>query len=274
MIIKQVAGSGDRRDPTGPSGRVGVRSAEEVEAVIAGPAGELMQRRWLEVATSVRLEDLPPVSAFPVVPGKRWGPGWWWSATTGRHVVLGSAAMLTQLMLLDRDPQVTGLAGRPVRLVWRDEADGRARSWVPQLFARHADGTGLLADCPGTADAGGQRARRAQEVLEAVCAAVGWSYRRLEPPSRVVAANVRWLAGYRHPRNAGSAQLRQAVLGAFAVPRPLMDGVEAVGDPLAVRPVVYHALWCGELSAGLEEPLHERTVIKPGHTRDQEQGGQ
>ncbi|MFJ4585180.1 hypothetical protein [Streptomyces echinatus] len=46
----------------------------------------------------------------------------------------GSNAMRTQLMVLDRDPDVTGLAGRPVRLLWRDPR-GQVRSWVPQLFA-------------------------------------------------------------------------------------------------------------------------------------------
>ncbi len=148
------------------------------------------------------------------------------------------------------------------------------RSWVPQLFARRADGTGMLADCPAAPHAGGERARRAQQVLVAACAQVGWSYRRLAPPDPVVAANLRWLAGYRHPRNAGSARLRQAVLDAFAVPRPLMEAAQEVGDPLAVLPVVYHALRRGELSADLEGPLHGRTVIKPGYTREQEQGGQ
>ncbi|WP_324605628.1 TnsA-like heteromeric transposase endonuclease subunit [Streptomyces niger] len=147
-----------------------------VEAVFAAPGGQLMQQRFLDAAGTVRFEDLQPVSAFPVVPGRRWGPGWWWSATTGRHVVHGSVAMRLQLMLLDRDPDVTGLAGRPVRLVWRDQSEGRVRSWVPQLFVRYTDGTGLLADCPARPGAGGVRARRAAEVVEAACAAVGWAY--------------------------------------------------------------------------------------------------
>lgn len=44
-------------------------------------------------------EELPPVAPFPVVPGRSWGPGWWWSATTGGHVMHGSVAMRTQLMV-------------------------------------------------------------------------------------------------------------------------------------------------------------------------------
>ncbi|MFF4097600.1 TnsA-like heteromeric transposase endonuclease subunit [Streptomyces sp. NPDC001834] len=196
-----------------------------------------------------------------VVPGRRWGPGWWWSATTGRHVVHGSAAMRTQLMLLDRDPDVIGLAGRPVRFVWRDEADGRVRSWVPQLFARYADGTGLFADCPSGPAAGGVRAQRAGLVLEAECARVGWVYRRLEPLSAVVAANLRWLAGYRHLRYAGPPGVRAAISVAFAVPRPLADGAASAGDPLQVLSAVYHALWAGQLVARLDEPLGEHTMV-------------
>ncbi|MEU5582971.1 TnsA-like heteromeric transposase endonuclease subunit [Streptomyces huasconensis] len=232
----------------------------DVEAAFATAAGQATQLPW-DRAASVRLEDLAPVSAFPVVPGRRWGPGWWWSATTGRHVVHGSASMRTQLMVLDRDPEVTGLAARPVRLLWRDTSDGRVRSWVPQLFARYADGTGLLADCPSSPTAGGDTAQQARVVLETACARVGWAYRRLEPPPTVVAANLRWLAGYRHPRYQGPPGLRAALTEAFAGPRPLADGAAAVGDPLQVLPAVYHALWSGHLTTPLDKPLHEEALV-------------
>lgn len=245
-----------------------VRDRTGIEAEFADSSGRLEHLQWEQSVVSVRLENLAPVSAFPVMPGRRWGPGWWWSATTGRHVVHGSASMRTQLMVLDRDPEVTGLAARPVRLLWRD-TDGRVRSWVPQLFARYADGTGLLADCPSSPNAGGDRAQRARVILEAACARVGWAYRRLEPPPGVVAANLRWLAGYRHPRYQGSPGLRAALTEAFAGPRPLADGAAAVGDPLQILPAVYHALWCQHLTTPLEEPLHEEALV----CADAERGG-
>lgn len=232
-----------------------------VEVAFTGPSGQVTQLPWDQAVGSVRFEELAPVAAFPVLPGRRWGPGWWWSATTGRHVVHGSATMRTQLMTLDRDPEVTGLSARPVRLIWRDPADGRVLGWVPQLFARYTDGTGLLADCPSSPTAGGDKAQQARVVLEAACARVGWSYRRLEPPPAVVAANLRWLAGYRHPRNQGSPRLRAALAEVFAGPRPLADGAAAVGEPLQVLPAVYHALWCGHLTTPLDEPLHEEALV-------------
>ncbi|MFF9336156.1 TnsA-like heteromeric transposase endonuclease subunit [Streptomyces albogriseolus] len=174
--------------PAPASGACRVPEAGAVEAEFAGVDGTLVQRRWIEAAVAVRFERLAPVAAFPVVPGRRWGPGWWWSATTGRHVMHGSQTMCMQLMVLDRDPQVVGLSARPVRLIWRDPVSGRALTWVPQLFARYADGRALLADCPAASTTAGTRAEHAAAVIAAACAAVGFTYRRLVAPDAVVAA--------------------------------------------------------------------------------------
>jgi hypothetical protein len=234
----------------------------EFEAVFLDPFGQTVQQRWADAALAVAFEDLAPVSAFPVIPGRRWGPGLWWSATTGKHVSAGSNAMRIQLMALDRDPDVTALAGRPVRLLWRNPR-GQVRSWVPQLFARYTDGTALLADCPSHPDAGGERALRAAQAVTEACAHIGWTYRRLTPLDDVAAANLKWLAGYRHPRNAGRPGLTAAVLKTFTRPRPLIEGAEAVGDPIEVLPAVFNALWHGRVTADLETPLHERVLVGP-----------
>ncbi|MFE7541056.1 hypothetical protein [Streptomyces platensis] len=84
------------------------------------------------------------------------------------------------------------------------------------------------------------------------------------PPDKVVAANVRWLAGYRHPRHRDAGGLEQAVLEAFTEPRPLMAGAAAAGEVLTALPVLYHALWSGRLTADLERPLGEHTLVSPG----------
>lgn len=261
--------------PAGPADRPGqpdVDIGAGLEAEFLDPLGQVVQQRWSDAALAVALEDLQPVSAFPVVPGRRWGPGLWWSATTGGHVHAGSSAMRAQLTVLDRDPRVTGMAGRPVRLLWRESA-GRVRTWTPQLFARYTDGTALLADCPGHPEAGGQRALTAAAVLGEACADVGWTYQRLLPLDEVPAANLKWLAGYRHPRNAGRPGLMAAVLEAFTAPRPLIDGAEAAGDPIEVLPVVFHALWNRSLDVSLEAPLHERVMVGPAPPPDADHDG-
>ncbi|MFD8915967.1 TnsA-like heteromeric transposase endonuclease subunit [Streptomyces sp. NPDC059575] len=127
---------------------------------------------------------------------------------------------------------------------------------------RH-DGTALLADCPGHPDAGGERARKGAEAVVQACADIGWTYRRLLPLDDVLAANLKWLAGYRHPRNAGRPGLTAAVVEAFTRPRPLIEGAGAAGDPIEVLPCVFHALWHGQLTAGLDTPLHERVLVGP-----------
>ncbi|MFJ8746910.1 TnsA-like heteromeric transposase endonuclease subunit [Embleya sp. NPDC127516] len=92
--------------------------------------------------------------------------------------------------------------------------------------------------------------------------AVGWSYRRLEPSDPVSAANLRWPAGYRHPRNGSRPRLTASVLEAFTRARPLIEGVEAVGDPIEVLPCVFHALWHSRLSVSLDEPLPEHVLVR------------
>ncbi|WP_326794076.1 hypothetical protein [Streptomyces sp. NBC_01808] len=44
---------------------------EGIEAAFVTAAGRLTQLPWDQAAASVRFEDLAPVSAFPVVPGRR-----------------------------------------------------------------------------------------------------------------------------------------------------------------------------------------------------------
>lgn len=96
--------------------------------------------------------------------------------------------MRVQLKVLDRDRHVTGPAGRPVRLLWRDPP-GQMRSWVPQAFARYADGTALLADRPSHPDAGGQRALHTAQAITEARAHTGRTYQRLTPLDDALAAN-------------------------------------------------------------------------------------
>ena len=61
------------------------------------------------------------------------------------------------------------------------------------------------------------------------CALVGWEYRLLGAPDAIETENVRWLAGYRHPRHR-LPQTVEALRLVFATPAPLMAGAEAAGD--------------------------------------------
>ncbi|MFJ2607958.1 TnsA-like heteromeric transposase endonuclease subunit [Streptomyces sp. NPDC087425] len=224
-------------------------------ARVVDTAGIEHEMPWRE-AGERRLEDGLPVLPFPVRRGRQVAPGWYWSATNQRHVHYGFKAMRTQVMMLDRDPQVVALACRPVELLWRGRG-GRTVSHAPHLMARLADGSAVLLDCAGRWGAGRRLVRRAAH-LEAAADAVGWHYRLVGPPPGVVEANVRWLAGYRHPRCV-QGWLSQ-VAACFGTPLPLAEGVRLLGDPIAVWPAVFHALWAGVLYVPLDRVLHERVV--------------
>jgi len=162
-------------------------------------------------------------------------------------------------MLLDFDPDVAGLSSQPFRLSW--DAGGVRRRHVPDFFARLSDGSGVVVDVRAD-DRIGPRDTAAFEAAARACELAGWQFRRAGAVGPVLLANVRWLAGYRHPRHAGQVTV-PAVREVFGAGLPLIEGARLLGDPVAVLAGVYHWLWRGELRAGgLERvPLSMATTV-------------
>lgn len=166
-------------------------------------------------------------------------------------------------MALDADPGVEAVASQPMWLHWVSES-GKARRHAPDFVVRRADGTGMLIDV--RSDDRISAADSAVFAATAVMAAqAGWAYDRVGELPAVRAANLRWLAGYRHPRYARAAVMA-ALEQVFAEPRPLRAGAADVGDPLAVLPVLFAMLWRGGLSADLDTRVLDSasTVRAPG----------
>jgi hypothetical protein len=222
-----------------------------------------VRRRPLAEAGAVAFEVMMPVREFSSYRGQRHFPGLYWAATTGRHVGFESWLERDHAMLLDFDPQVTGLSSQPFWLGWWDERARRGRSHAPDYFARAADGTGLVVDCR-PANRIDEAAAESFARTRSACDAVGWTYRVVSGLDPVRAANLRWLAGYRHPRFAVSEGMTEAVQAAFATPAPLLAQAATVGDPLTVLPVVFHLLWCGLLRVDLGRRLSDYTVVMAG----------
>lgn len=216
------------------------------------------QQVSLDEAEAVAFEDGLPVRRFSARKGQRHLSGRWWCATTGGHVGFESWLERDHVMLLDFDPAMVGIAAQPFWLSWRDVSGSTVRH-APDYFARRADGSAMVVDCrPVERRGAGDLAKF--EATARVCARLGWEYRVVDGLEPVLAANVRWLAGYRHPRHHHRevAQLLQEV---FVTPTALMEGARAVGDPIAVLPVLFHVLWRHKLMATLSVPLHEQTVV-------------
>ncbi|MCI2421091.1 TnsA-like heteromeric transposase endonuclease subunit [Saccharopolyspora sp. K220] len=207
---------------------------------------------------SVPFETCSPARSFPSYRGQRHFPGLWWSATTGRHVGFESWLERDRLMLLDFDPDVVGISSQPFWLLWTAD-NGRTRSHAPDYFARLADGRGLVVDVRPP-DRIKPSDAVAFDLTRCCCDALGWDYTVLGADDEVLVANVRWLAGYRHPRHQ-VPELAGQLRTVFASGLGLHDGAERVGDPIAVLPVLFHLLWQHELHASLSRPLHPDTLV-------------
>ena len=216
------------------------------------------RRLPLAQACAAPLERGIPVRRFRSRRGQRHLSGLWWSATTGGHVGFESWLERDHLLHLDFDPSVVGIASQPFWLHWTDAA-GKPDSHAPDFFARRRDGSAVVVDCRPV------ERRRPRDVAKfdataRACALAGWEYRVVGAADKIVMSNMRWLAGYRHPRHhlAGTVEVLRRV---FATPTPLMAGAESAGDPIAVLPVLFHLLWCHELAIDLATPLHQATPV-------------
>lgn len=211
----------------------------------------------LEDASGVAFEDVAPARRFPSCRGQRYFPGMWWLATTGRFVGYESWLERDHVMLLDFDSDVTGVSSQPFTLSWR--GPGPAVSHTPDYFARLAGGGAVVID---VRPASRVRLRDALKftATAAACAAAGWSFRLVHEMDPALAANVRWLSGYRHPRHA-DPQLSPLLLSVFAGGTGLLAGVSAVADPLRGLPVLFHLLWRGDLVTDLSAAMRDATMV-------------
>jgi hypothetical protein len=233
----------------GPSLAAAVALGASVEAEFVDVDGTV-RREPLSRCWGVAFERVSPVRGFASFRGQRNRPGWWWFASTGELVGHESWLERDRLMALDADPEVVGVAAQPMWLHWAGNGSGRVLRHAPDYFARRADGTGVVIDVRPDQRIGDKDAAVFAATAR-FCAQVGWEYQRVGELDPVHAANLRWLAGYRHPRYAQPA-LMERLRAVFAEPAPLLAGAAAVGDPVAVLPVLFGMLWRGELAADLD----------------------
>jgi hypothetical protein len=244
---REGAGAGDA-DPEFELGYLDADGSEHRELPAAWPG--------------LRPETFMPAREFRWARSQKHLPGLWWSVTTGAHVGYESWLERDHVMLLDFDPRVTAIAAQPFWLHWRDGA-GRSRRHAPDLFARMAGGSGVVIDVRPD-DRIEEKDAEAFEVTRDACGLAGWGFRRAGVPDPVLAANVTWLARYRHPRCAGPPGLGRLLLEVFAEPVPLMAGAAVAGDPIAVLPALFHLMWRHLLAADLTARLTAEAPVVAG----------
>ncbi len=217
------------------------------------------RRMALSQCWSVRFEQVPPVREFASFPGQSHFPGSWWFSSSGGHVGFESWLERDVVMSLDADPRVTAVASQPFWLSWPDGE--RLVRHAPDFFVRRRDGSAVVIDVRADDRVEDSDAAKFAATARA-CMQAGWQYRRIGALDPVLAANLRWLAGYRYPRFARS-EFAGDLIGVFTRPRALADGALAVGDPLAVLPALFSLLWRRVLLADIESALlTSRSVVR------------
>ena len=88
---------------------------------------------------------------------------------------------------------------RRVRPLTTNDARELRRSHAPDYFACRADGSAVVLDCR-PADRRKPADVAKFDATAAACASLGWEHRLAGAADPIRTANLRWLAGYRHPR--------------------------------------------------------------------------
>jgi hypothetical protein len=203
-----------------------------------------------------------PIREFRSWRGRKHYSGWYWSATTGGHVVYESRLELARILLADQDPDVVAIAAQPFLM---EGIDGtRTRRHVPDLLLGMSDGAVTLVDVKPAHRLADAAVVAQMSWTREICIAAGWGFELWSGADPVLLENVRFLAGYRRP-GLVDAGLIPVVLDEAAEPigigalERVLDGSQEWG---LLRPVVLHLLWSGQLVTDLLQVLDADTVVR------------
>jgi hypothetical protein len=215
--------------------------------------------------------ELALVSAEELAAGQPWRvfrwrqgqahySGWYWSATTGGHVVYESRLELARLLLADFDPQVAVIAAQPFLVT--APSGGRVRRHVPDFLVIGRDCGVRVVNVKPADQLAVPKVAEALAWAGEVFADRGWEHEIWSGAAPVLLANVRFLAGYRFADRV-DASLADAV-ARHAPPRATIGELERgwpdrAGD---ARAAVLHLLWRSVFRTDLLVPLSSATRLE------------
>jgi hypothetical protein len=237
----------------------------------AAPSGAAARASFRDAAGKESTADLALVRAEQLAAGRPWRvfrwrqgqahySGWYWSATTGGHVVYESRLELARLLLADFDPRVTAIAAQPFLVT--APSGGRVRRHVPDFLLADRDGGVCVVNVKPADQLTVPKVADALAWAGEVFAARGWRHEIWSGTDPVLLANVRFLAGYRYPGRV-DAGLVAAVAGRGDATAGIGDLEGAwPGRAGEVRAAVLHLVWRGVFRADLSVPLSAGTVLE------------
>ncbi|HET9966638.1 MAG TPA: TnsA-like heteromeric transposase endonuclease subunit [Streptosporangiaceae bacterium] len=217
------------------------------------------------------MADLALVQVGQLVAGRPWRvfrwrqgqahySGWYWSATTGGHVVYESRLELARLLMADFDPQVTAIAAQPFLVA--APSRGRTRRHVPDFLLIGRDGGVRVVNVKPAVQLEVPKVAEALAWAGEVFAARGWQHEIWSGTAPVLLANVRFLAGYRYADRVDAtlvAAIMQQVPGAASIGE-LEDAWP--GRAGEARAAVLHLVWQGVFRTDLSVPLSAATRLE------------
>jgi hypothetical protein len=176
-----------------PAGGRPVRTENDVVARYRGSDGGFVDTSLDRLPVDEVLAGLP-AREFRSYKGRRHYSGWYWSATTGGHVLYESRPELARILLADQDSSVVAIAAQPFLLEGSD--DERTRRHVPDVPLGHADGPVTVVDVKAVSRLDDPTVS-AVRVDQAAVRSAGFRFEVWSGADAVLLENVRFLAGYR-----------------------------------------------------------------------------
>jgi hypothetical protein len=206
-----------------------------------------------------------PVREFRSYRGRRHYSGWYWSATTGGHVVYESRLELARILLADQDFGVVAIAAQPFLV---EGFDGeRIRRHVPDVLLGHVDGAVTVVDVKVASRVDDPKVSAQFAWTKRLCDQRGFRFEVWSGTDPVLLENVRFLAGYRRPALIAQELVPLVLDAAAASPCTVADVERRLTGPRQrgrIRPVVLHLLWQSRLVADLSRPLGGDTIVWAG----------
>ena len=186
--------------------------------------------------------------------------GWYWSATTGGHVVYESQLELARLLLADFDPGVVTIAAQPFCV--STEVEGVRRRHVPDFLLLDADGVVTVVNVKPADQLARPKVTAALAWAGEVFAERGWRHEVWSGASATVLGNVRFLAAYRYPDRVDTAAV--SWLDTQVATSVLLGDLESRDGPAAVdvRAAALHLVWRGVFRIDLEAPLSATSMLE------------
>jgi hypothetical protein len=246
-----------------PVGGAPVRGENDVVVRYRGSDGGFVDTSLDRLPVDEVLAGLP-VREFRSYKGRRHYSGWYWSATTGGHVVYESRLELARILLADQDFSVVAIAAQPFLL---EGSDGeRIRRHVPDVLLGHADGAVTVVDVKAVSRLDDPTVSAQFAWTKRLCDRRGFRFEVWSGADAVLLENVRFLAGYRRSVLIAQEWVPR-VLDVSCSPIAIAEVERRLGSAAhwgQIRPVILHLLWQSRLVADLCCPLGGDTLVRAG----------